>query len=58
MDRDILTVEQAAEYLQVTTKTIYNLVDANKLKASKVGRVWRIRKSDIDEYLEQNRNNA
>ena len=53
---DILTIEEAAELLKLSTKTIYRMVRENKLKASKIGRVWRIKKSDIDDYLSQNSN--
>ncbi|NJD04657.1 MAG: helix-turn-helix domain-containing protein [Ruminiclostridium sp.] len=49
---EIMTIEQATQYLQVSIRTIYRLIDSGDLKASKVGRVWRIRKIDIDDYLE------
>lgn len=54
---ELLTVAQAAEYLQVCHKTVRRLITTNKLTASKVGnRTWRIKKSDIAEYLEKNNN--
>ena len=56
MENDILTIEEAAELLKISTKTVYILVRGNKLRASKVGRMWRIKKADIDDYLSQNAN--
>ena len=57
MDDEIYTVMQAAQYLKVCDKTVRRLIKANKLTASKVGdRSWRIRKTDIDMYLQDNTN--
>ncbi len=49
---EVLTINQAAEYLQVAVRTIYRLIDGGDLKAAKVGRVWRVRKVDLDTYLD------
>lgn len=52
MANELLTVMQAAEYLQLSDKTVRRLIKNNQLTASKVGnRSWRIKSSDIDEYL-------
>ncbi len=53
---NIMTIEQAAEYLQLSSKSIRKLIERKELKASKVTSVWRIKKEDIEEYLEQNAN--
>lgn len=53
---ELYTVEQAAKYLKVSTKTIRRLIKADKLLASKVGGAWRIRKIDIEKYLSETRN--
>ena len=52
----ILTVAQAAEYLKVCDKTVRRLIAKQELIASKVGKSWRIKKSDIDNYLVENCN--
>ncbi len=54
----ILTVAQAAEYLKVCDKTVRRLISKQELKASKVGKAWRIQKIDIDKYLSENCNRA
>jgi excisionase family DNA binding protein len=48
---DILTPEQAAEYLQVDRETIYRYIREGKLVASKLGRSYRIPKRSIDLLL-------
>lgn len=50
---EILTVEQAANYLKVSTKTIHRLIKSEEILASKVGGCWRIRQIDIEEYLKR-----
>lgn len=53
---ELYTVEQAAIYLKVSTKTIRRLIKSGKIIASKVGGRWRIKNSDIEEYLGQTSN--
>lgn len=52
---DIMTISQTASYLQVCEKTIRRLIEKKELTASKVGGSWRIKKSDVDDYLENNK---
>ena len=56
MTEELFTVLQAAEYLQVCEKTVRRLINSKTLAASKVGKSWRIKKSDIDNYLSANSN--
>ena len=56
VDNDILTVLQTAQYLQVCDKTVRRLIAKKELPASKIGRSWRIKKRDIEEYLNSTRN--
>ena len=56
MDNDILTILQTAKYLQVCDKTVRRLIAKKELQASKIGRSWRIKKKDIEEYLNSTRN--
>jgi len=48
---DLLTIRQLAEYLMVSEKTVYRMLDRNELPALRVGVQWRFRRSDIDEWL-------
>ena len=57
MPDEIFTIAQAAEYLKVCDKTVRRLIKSNQIIASKIGnRSWRIRKADIDDYLNHNTN--
>jgi len=49
--REILTPEQAADYLQVNKETIYRYIRQGKLVASKLGRTYRIPKGSIELLL-------
>ena len=53
---ELYTVNQAAEYLKASTKTVRRLIKAEKLVASKVGGVWRIKIQDIVTYLNTTKN--
>lgn len=48
-----LSVEEAAEILGVEYKTVYRLVRSGELPAGRIGRVYRIRESDLSEYFER-----
>lgn len=50
---DILTVQQAAQYLQVNPETVRKAARSGRLRASRVGRRWRIRQKDLNEWVEQ-----
>ena len=49
----LMTLEEVANYLRVTTKTIYRLLDKRTIPARKVGRQWRFDKASIDIWLRQ-----
>lgn len=58
MDETFLTTEEVLEYLQVNLRTVYRLIKAGKIPAVRVGRQWRFRKKDIDEWLSRGRPGA
>ena len=49
---DILNLNETADYLRVSKQTIYNMIKDGRIKAYKVGREWKILRSDIVAYLE------
>lgn len=51
MPDSILNIRQLAEYLMVSEKTVYRMVERNQLPAVRVGAQWRFRKQDIDAWL-------
>jgi excisionase family DNA binding protein len=49
----LLTPEQVAERLQVTVQTIYTWLRSGYLPSVKMGRLWRIRPDDLEEFIRQ-----
>lgn len=49
----LLTTEQVAQLLQVHPFTVLKYIKTGKLQALKLGRVWRIRESDVERFLEE-----
>lgn len=47
----ILTVEEAADTLQVTTRTVYEWLKLRRIPGRKVGKVWRIPEGALLEHL-------
>jgi excisionase family DNA binding protein len=50
-ENEIMTIEEVANYLKVTDRTIYRLAGAKKIPSFKVGGSWRFSKVDIDEWI-------
>jgi excisionase family DNA binding protein len=46
-----LTTEEVLALLKVTPRTVYRLIRAGELPAVRVGRQWRFRQSDLDNWL-------
>ena len=51
LDREILTVEELHGYLKVPKPTLYALAQSGRIPAAKIGKHWRFRRVDIDEWL-------
>lgn len=51
----LYTIDEVAEYLRVTRRTIYRYIEQGKLPAYKVGDSWRFSDEAIAEYLKNNR---
>ncbi len=48
----LMTLEDLAEYLKVTRRTIYEWLKHNKIPAVKLVGQWRFRKDKIDAWIE------
>ena len=57
-DEIFLTTEEVLEYLQVNLRTVYRLIKAGKIPAVRVGRQWRFRRADLDEWIDRQRTAA
>ncbi|MDF9392977.1 DNA-binding protein [Methylococcus capsulatus] len=47
-----MTVRNLAEYLNVTEKTIYRLVQRGEIPGFKVAGAWRFQRADIDVWID------
>ena len=48
---DILTTDEACEALRIGYNALYDLLQSGKLKAYRNGRLWRIPKRSVIEYI-------
>ena len=51
MANDILTIEEVADILRVSTVTVRKLIREGKLKSFRVGLQIRIKRVDLDRYI-------
>lgn len=49
--REVMTVEEVADYLQVGARSIYNMAAAGEIPAAKVAGQWRFKKTEVDAWL-------
>ena len=48
---DLLTAEEACEALKIGKNALYEFLSSGKLKAFRNGRVWRIPKQAVQEFI-------
>ena len=54
-DIDWLSTQEASRRLGITTRTLYRFVDQGDLPAYRMGRVIRLKATDIDVFIEGSR---
>ena len=47
----VYTLDEVADILKVTKRTLYNYIDAGKLKAVKVGQYWRVSEANLKAFI-------
>lgn len=52
VNSNLMTIEDLADYLKVTRRTIYDWLKHNKIPALKLVGQWRFKKDKIDDWLE------
>jgi excisionase family DNA binding protein len=50
-----LTIDQIANYLQVSKEKIYKLCQQRRMPASKIGGQWRFDKREVDAWVRNQR---
>jgi excisionase family DNA binding protein len=51
MDTGLLTIQQVMEKLQVSDETIYRYIRSDKLKAVRVGGLWRVSQEALADFI-------
>jgi excisionase family DNA binding protein len=50
---EILTIQQAARYLQLDTDVVLNKIKAGEIPAAKIDGKWRLRRARLDRWLDE-----
>ena len=50
---DVMTVEDLMEYLYIGKNSAYKLLQSGKIKALRIGRIYRTPRQAVVEYLEK-----
>jgi PTS system nitrogen regulatory IIA component len=50
---EIMTVEEVAEYLRVSERTVYEWAQKGELPAGKLGTSWRFKRGEIERWVDQ-----
>ncbi|MFB0919436.1 MAG: helix-turn-helix domain-containing protein [Oscillospiraceae bacterium] len=58
MTKDYYTVEQISEMLDIHTKTIQRYIREGRLRATKVGKSWRVTGHDLSVFVESDSDNG
>lgn len=56
MDNQILTIEEVADYLRVSERTVYDWAQKGVLPAGKFGTAWRFKRKDIESWVDKKLN--
>ena len=52
----VYTLEEVREILKLTQRTLYNYIKNGDLKATKIGKYWRVQHTDLEEFIEKGTN--
>ena len=51
MEDTILTIDEVANYLRVSDRTVYDWAQRGEIPAGKIGTVWRFKKSEVEKWV-------
>lgn len=51
MDDRWLSVDEIAIYLGIKRDTVYKWIDRRNMPAHKIGRLWKFRKEEVDDWV-------
>lgn len=50
-NNEIMQIEEVMEYLNIGKNTVYGLLKSGELNAFKIGKVWKIPKASVEDYV-------
>ena len=53
---EIMTLQQVAEYLKFSKDKVYQMANAGKIPAIKIGKQWRFDKNDLNKWIDKHKN--
>jgi len=51
IETDVMTLDEAAQYLRVHPRTLRMKASEGKIPAAKIGRVWRFHRQQLESWL-------
>jgi len=51
VEEAILTIEEVAQYLRVSERTVYDWAHKGEIPAGKIGTVWRFKRTEIEQWV-------
>lgn len=51
MENEIMKFEEVMEYLNIGKNTLYRLLNNGEISAFKIGKVWKIPRKSVEEYI-------
>ncbi len=49
----LYSIDEVMGILQVTQRTVYNYIKSGSLKANKIGKYWRVKHKDLQNFINQ-----
>jgi len=53
LKNEIMTIEEVAEYLRVSTRTVYDWAKRGEIPCGKMGTSWRFKRNEIENWITQ-----
>lgn len=53
MENEIMKFEEVMEFLNIGKNTLYRLLNNGEISAFKIGKVWKIPKKSVEEYIDK-----
>lgn len=54
LEQSLMTLEELCDALMIGKNAVYRLLKEGKIKTFRIGRIWKIPRSSLTEYLKNN----